>query len=72
MNNIYKNIIEKCSGCGLCESVCPVNAIAVKENNSFLRPEVNDNCINCGKCLASCPGHIEYNPVSYKEFHYRM
>ena len=71
-NNISKNIVEKCSGCGLCESVCPVNAIVVKEKDFFLRPEINDSCVDCGKCLACCPGHIEYKPVSYKDFYYRI
>lgn len=72
MSNIQKNIIECCSGCGLCESVCPANAIVVKEKNFFLRPEVNNRCMNCGKCIAYCPGHIEYQPVSYKDFKHRM
>lgn len=45
-----------CTGCGLCEDVCPVYAISIKcdfEN----APVVDSNkCINCGKCLKVCPG----------------
>ncbi len=41
-----------CCGCGLCVSICPVNAITYLES-SF---EINgDKCFNCGLCFACCP-----------------
>ena len=47
-------ILEKnlCCGCGLCISICPVNAIDYSEG--FF--EINDDlCIDCGLCFSACP-----------------
>ncbi|MBN2599286.1 MAG: 4Fe-4S binding protein [Candidatus Thermoplasmatota archaeon] len=42
---------EKCTGCGACVAVCPVEAIKVTE-----KAEVNeDTCIDCGACVDECP-----------------
>ncbi len=42
----------KCIYCGGCVSVCPVNAITLKET----RIEVDANkCIDCGACIKFCP-----------------
>ncbi|MCR5094161.1 MAG: 4Fe-4S binding protein [Lachnospiraceae bacterium] len=38
---------EKCTGCGSCETVCPVQLKPVQEHNSA-------ECIRCGKCLTAC------------------
>ena len=43
----------RCVSCGLCKSVCPVDAIELKyqKNEGVFVPYVNTNkCINCGKC----------------------
>lgn len=57
-------ILEKsrCTGCGACDNVCPVDAIFMKENrDGFLYPIVDTNkCINCGLCAKKCP---VLNPV---------
>lgn len=45
-----------CSSCGLCEGVCPVEAVELKEDGrGFPRPITNRSCIKCGKCAAACP-----------------
>ncbi len=44
-----KNI---CSGCGLCDSICPVHAINYT-SHTFEIDE--DLCINCGLCFSCCP-----------------
>lgn len=43
-----------CIGCKRCESVCPFNAIAVKDNLAVINP---DKCTSCGICIAVCPQH---------------
>ena len=41
-----------CVFCGLCEVVCPTDAIEIINN----RPEIdNSKCIMCGSCTAACP-----------------
>ena len=48
----YK-IIDKCVGCGLCKTVCPVNAISGETKGKHtIDPE---KCIKCGACMVKCP-----------------
>lgn len=58
--------ISLCCGCGACAAVCPVGAIAIKEdNNGFLHNEVDNTiCVRCGKCLQVCPFYrIQARPL---------
>ena len=42
---------EKCTGCGICVDVCPVNAIEVNQE-----AVVNDEtCTGCAACVSECP-----------------
>jgi len=44
---------ELCSGCGICEKVCPHGAIILNEE-----AEVDSAfCQGCGLCMAACPAH---------------
>lgn len=47
----------KCTGCGACRNVCPVDAIQMIENEEgFLYPCVDaKKCVHCGKCEKVCP-----------------
>ncbi|KPV63710.1 MAG: Ketoisovalerate oxidoreductase subunit VorD [Candidatus Bathyarchaeota archaeon BA2] len=46
---------EKCFECGACLSLCPVSAIAFKEDSSVVFDE--EKCIGspCGLCIDACP-----------------
>ncbi|MFX0043086.1 MAG: Coenzyme F420 hydrogenase/dehydrogenase, beta subunit C-terminal domain, partial [Candidatus Hodarchaeota archaeon] len=49
------NLIKEsklCSGCGLCVSICPVNAIDYSEGTFEIDDET---CIKCGLCYSGCP-----------------
>ena len=42
---------EKCTACGICADVCPVNAITVKEQ-AVVNPDI---CTGCAACVYECP-----------------
>lgn len=47
---------DKCTGCGLCESICPYKAIQVEKTESGRQAKViAASCKGCGCCGASCP-----------------
>lgn len=53
---------EKCNVCGLCEKICPVNAIEVSPPGAVVREENisklildEDKCVLCGMCSSICP-----------------
>lgn len=43
---------EKCSGCGQCVEICPVNAIKIEGDFPVVDREW---CIGCGVCAVPCP-----------------
>lgn len=42
---------NKCVGCGDCENICPVGAIAIIDGKSVIDPEL---CIECDICVKVC------------------
>ncbi len=47
---------EKCSGCAICVSVCPYDALSIKEVDGDRLAHVEEAlCMGCGTCAAACP-----------------
>lgn len=44
------NVSDKCTSCGICEKVCPVNNIKVDNKPTFL-----NKCEQCTACIQFCP-----------------
>lgn len=42
---------EKCTGCGQCADICPVDAISVDSGKAI----INELCVECGSCVTACP-----------------
>ena len=43
---------EKCAGCGVCEDVCPVEAVRVSDGVAHID---HDRCNECEACVEACP-----------------
>ncbi len=42
---------DSCTGCGICEEICPANNIVVKNNDVIF----GDECYLCLRCINQCP-----------------
>lgn len=49
-------ISNNCTGCGICEKLCPVNNIHLV----YHKPEWNEMCITCLACFHWCPKEAVY------------
>lgn len=54
-------ITDLCTGCRVCENVCPTGCISMHgDNEGFLTPVIDhEKCINCGLCVKRCPQNCE-------------
>lgn len=56
LNTRHYSADDSCTGCGLCEKVCPVHTISVTD-----KPVWGKACTQCTACLNRCPVHaIQY------------
>jgi len=45
---------ERCTHCGMCLSICPVEALTVEMPSWRVRYDA-ERCIACGMCIDACP-----------------
>ncbi len=58
---------DSCTGCGLCESFCPVNNVTMKNG----KPAWGNYCTHCMACICHCPVEaIEYGKTSVGKVRY--
>ncbi len=46
---------EKCTGCGICERVCPKNCYEIDKKRHIAIIPRADRCVQCGACIVQCP-----------------
>jgi len=46
--------LDKCEGCGACESECPTEALKLNEETNKISVDP-DKCADCGACVDVCP-----------------
>lgn len=62
------NVNDKCINCGMCEKICPVNNITLKNG----KPNWNRNCTDCMACINICPKEaINIGKSTIKKNRYR-
>lgn len=58
-----ESLLNECTGCGACVSLCPMQCISFKvDGEGFYTPVINsEKCIKCGKCetVCHCLSHVD-------------
>jgi len=47
--------LERCSGCGFCDEICPGDLIHMDDSTRLPVVEYPDECWHCGCCGMDCP-----------------
>jgi NAD-dependent dihydropyrimidine dehydrogenase PreA subunit len=55
--------LEKCNGCGICISCCPMDVLRLDESTGKAKAKYPDDCVACWSCESFCPlGCIDVSP----------
>lgn len=64
-SSLKPHVIEKkCTGCGCCINICPVEAISLKKEKALMDQV---KCIGCGECLSACKFYAIF--INWSEDH---
>ena len=47
--------VDKCSGCGICDEICPGDLIHMDHETDKAVIRYPDECWYCGSCRVECP-----------------
>jgi len=47
--------MDRCTGCGICENLCPASIYKVEAGKSRIKEEKISYCFVCRACEVSCP-----------------
>jgi ferredoxin/flavodoxin len=67
LNDTGFSVTEKCTGCGICEQVCPVENITMTDK----KPVWQHRCENCLACYNWCPVKAIRGGIAAKNYYYR-
>ena len=60
---------SRCTSCGLCEKICPLGNITMKDG----KPGWNGNCTHCTACINRCPSKaIQYGEKTKERSRYYL
>ena len=45
---------DKCSGCGACVAICPMDLWKLREGQARLAEDYRGKCMECGSCFIAC------------------
>lgn len=59
--------IDRCQQCGVCEAMCPKDAISLRLRTDGTHDVVVDHekCVLCGRCVRGCPSNVVNNYSGY-------
>lgn len=64
----FFTVSEKCTGCGICQNICPADNITLESG----KPDFHHNCEHCLACIHACPANsIEWKKSTINKQRYR-